>query len=150
MGATRSSLRSIVGYALLLSLGNPALSAGTTDPRTGFARHDPQGRLPNTKIEKLGVVRVKAVKYDIYYLNFTNPISLHGLQEIAIIRNGNQFAGAYICTLGDGRDEGRYVIGKDRLTVKISGMTFDIHFDEKGPSRKKYFCSEGSGWDDSI
>jgi hypothetical protein len=121
-----------------------------TDPRTVFARHDPQSHLPNTKIRKLGVVRVKAAAYDIYYLDFSNPVSLHGLQQIAIIRNGNQFAGAYTCTLGGGASEGRLFIGKDRLTVKIFEMTFVIPFDEKGSGRNKYFCGEGSDWDNNI
>jgi hypothetical protein len=123
---------------------------GATNPRAVFAQHDPQGRLPNTTIRKLGVVRVKATTYTIYYLDFSNPVSLHGMQQIAIIKNGSQFAGAYQCSLGSGPDEGKLVIGKDRLTVRIFGMTFVIGFDEKGPTRNKYFCGEGWGWENSI
>ena len=143
-------IRLVILFACLMSVASPDASANAADPRTVFARHDPQGRLPNTKIRKLGVVRVKAATYDIYYLDFSNPVSLHGLQQIAIIRNGNQFAGAYTCTLGGGPDEGKLAIGKDRLTVRIHEMTFVIRFDAKGPTRNKYFCGEGSGWENSI
>lgn len=136
--------------AFVVAVASPVAPVGAADPRAVFARHDPYGRLPNTKIRKLGVIRVKAVTYDIYYLDFSNPVSLHGLQQIAIIKNEDQFAGAYVCSLGESPIEGRYFIGKDRLTVKIFGMTFVIRFDEKGPSRNKYFCGEGSGWDNNI
>jgi hypothetical protein len=120
------------------------------NPRTVFARHDPEHRLLNTKISKLGVIRVGTATYDIYYLDFSNPVSLHGIQQIAIIRNRTQFAGAYICSLGDSDIEGRAIIGKDRLTVRIANMTFVIRFTARGPTHNKYFCGEGSGWDDSI
>lgn len=134
---------------LLTVIAQPA-SAGDRNPRPVLAQHDPQGRLPNTDIRKLGTIRVRAATYTIYYLDFSNPVSLHGQQRIAIIKNGTQFAGAYQCTLGVGRDEGKLVIGKDRLTVKVFEMTFVIRFDEKGPTRNKYFCGEGSGWQNSI
>jgi len=123
---------------------------GQADPRTVLTQHDPQGRLPNTKISKLGTIQVKTATYSIYYLDFSNPVSLHGLQQIAIIRNGTQFMGAYVCTLGEGEHEGKLFIGKDRLTVRIFGMAFVIRFNEKGPTRNKYFCGEGFGWDDAI
>jgi hypothetical protein len=128
----------------------PHESASAADPRTVLAKHDPQGRLPNTSIRNLGTVRVKTAVYSIYYLDFSNPVSLHGQQRIAIIKNGTEFMGAYVCPLGDGDHEGKLLIGKDRLTVRIFRMTFVIRFDEKGPTRNKYFCGEGSGWQNSI
>ena len=135
--------------AIVLIAASPA-PVSAANPRAVFARYDPQGRLPNTAIRKLGAVRVRSTTYSIYYLNFSNPVSLHGLQQIAIIRNGTQFAGAYQCPLGEGEYEGKLSIGKDRLTVKIFGMSFVIRFDENGPTRNKYFCGEGSGWQNSI
>lgn len=124
--------------------------AEAPDPRIVFAQHDPQGRLPNTSIQKLGVIRVRTTTYSIYYLDFSNPVSLHGLQHIAIIKNGTQFAGAYVCPLGQDDDEGKLIVGKDRLTVTISEMKFVIRFDQNGPTRNKYFCGEGSGWRNNI
>ena len=113
-----------------------------------LAPHDPEGRLPNTAIRELGAVRIRSATYTIYYLEFVNPVSHHGQQRIAVIKNGTPFAWAYQCTLGP--QGGRFVIGKDRLTVRLYGMTYVIRFDEKGPSRNKYFCGEGSGWADTI
>ncbi|KRA82899.1 hypothetical protein ASD76_02070 [Altererythrobacter sp. Root672] len=124
-------------------------AAGATSPRTVFSAHDPEGRLPNTHIRELGDVHVQGVTYSIYYLTFVNPSSRHGQQRIAIIRNGNHFAGAYQCLLGEGG--GRLVIGKDRLTVYEGGLTFVIEFDSRGPTHKeRTFCGEGSGWENSI
>ncbi len=113
-----------------------------------FSAHDRDGRLPNTEIQELGVVNIQEDTYSIYYLTFVNPVSRHGQHRIGIIRNGNQFVGAYQCWLGDGG--ARLVIGKDRLTVYEGGLAFVIQFDENGPSRNAYFCGEGSGWEDSI
>jgi hypothetical protein len=77
-----------------------------------------------------------------------NPVSHHGQHRIAIIRNGNQFAGAYQCWLGEGR--ARLMIEEDKLTVHEGGLSFVIQFDEHGPSRNEYFCGESSGWEDTI
>lgn len=103
-----------------LSLWIVALPApsGAANPRTVFAQHDPEGRLPNTEIKELGTIHVRGATYSIQYLEFSNPVSLHGQERIAIVKNGAQFAGAYECALGTGRDEGKLVVGKDRLTVK--------------------------------
>ena len=125
-----------------------ATAANAKSPRQVFAAHDPDGRLPNTKIERLGKVAVKGATYSIYYLTFVNPASHHGQQRIAIIRNGHHFAGAYQCWLGDGG--ARLVIGKDRLTAYVEDLVFVIKFDGRGPSRNKYFCGEGSGWENGI
>ena len=141
-------MRWLAFLAVSLSVIALPTTASATSPRAVFARHDTRGRLPNTQIQKLGVVRVRATTYSIYYLEFSNPASLHGQQRIAIIKNGTQFAGAYECILG--RDEGKLVIGKDRLTVKRGEMAFVIRFDERGPTRNKFFCGEGSGWENGI
>jgi hypothetical protein len=114
-----------------------------------FSAHDPEGRLPNTDIREMGAVHVQGVTYSIYYLTFVNPVSRHGQHRIAIIRNGNQFAGAYHCWLGEGG--AKLVIGKDRLTVYEGGMTFVIRFNKQGPTDKESaFCGEGTGWQNSI
>jgi hypothetical protein len=119
-------------------------------PKAVLAKHDPQGRLPNTTIRPLGTIRVRNSVYEVYYLDFTNPVSLHGQQRIAIVKNGSEFMGSYQCTLGRGPDDGSITFGSDRLMVTRDGMTFTIRFSEQGPTRNKYFCGEGSGWEDGI
>jgi hypothetical protein len=145
-----SVVRSALTVLLFLWLTASPAAGRPPDPRLVFAKHDPNGRLPNTDIRKLGTIRVGSVKYGLYYLDFSNPVSLHGMQQIAIIRNGDQFVGAYRCTLGEGEYEGTLFIGKDRVTVRLANRTFVIRFDEKGPTRNKFFCGEASGWHDSI
>lgn len=140
----------LCSFALLLAATTALASPRAPDPKAVFARHDPEGRLPNTDIRKLGVVRVKGATYDIYYLDFSNPVSQHGMQQIAIIKNGVGFAGAYRCSLGPDEDEAKLFIGKDRLIVKISGLRFVIRFNRKGPTHNRYFCGEGSGWENGI
>lgn len=134
-------------FAMALTLV-PSQSSSAASSRSVFARHDPQDRLSNTVIRKLGNVRVKRSNYSIYSLDFVNPVSLHGQQRIGIIKNGRFFAGAYQCTLGP--HDGKLTIGKDRITVRDHGQTFVIHFTEKGPSRNLHFCGESSGWENSI
>ncbi len=131
-------------------LGMPLAASTAVDPRSVFAAHDPQGRLPTTAIRKLGTVTVNAATYDIYYLEFVNPVSRHGQQRIAFIKNGTSFAGAYQCTLGPG--DAHLIVGADRLTVWVQDMPepFVVKFDELGPTRNAYFCGEGSGWENSI
>jgi hypothetical protein len=113
---------------------------------------------------KLGVIRVRSAAYTIYYLEFSNPISLHGQSRISIIKNDRQFMGSYECDdlwLGRFRrrpDDATYKIGKDRLTVTVpifgsprhEPLKFVIRFTEHGPTRNKYFCGEGSGWHNTI
>lgn len=113
-----------------------------------FAEHDPYGRLPNTKILKLGELIVSPNVYAIYYLTFVNPVSRHGQHRIAIIRNSTEFMGAYQCWLEEGGAE--LTIGEDRLSVLVGEAEFVIEFDEHGPSHNEYFCGEGTGWEDSI
>ena len=136
-------------FAVALS-GAPVAAASVDDARSVFAAHDPDGRLPNTVIRKLGSVRVKTSTYSVFYLEFVNPVSRHGQQRIAIIKNVTTFAGAYQCTLGP--SDARLIVGKDRLTVWVKGMQepFVVKFDERGPTRNQFFCGEGSGWEDSI
>jgi hypothetical protein len=136
-------------FAVFL-IGAPVAASSADGPESVFAAHDPQGRLADTAIRKLGTVRVKASTYAIYYLEFVNPVSRHGQQRIAIIKNGTSFAGAYQCTLGP--SDARLIVGKDRLTVWVQHMQepFVVKFDERGPTRNAFFCGEGSGWEDSI
>jgi hypothetical protein len=117
-------------------------------PRAVFAKHDPIGRLPHTKIEKLGTVRVRKSMFDIYYLDFTNPVSLHGMQRIAVIKNGKDFMGSQVCTLG--REDGKILIGRDRMTVKSYGHSSVMRFDEKGPRPNRYLCAEQTSWERNI
>jgi len=139
--------------ALLESVSTSAIGAADgrlVSPKAVFAQHDPIGRLPNTTIRPIGTIRVRNSVYEVYYLDFTNPVSLHGQQRIAIIKNHSKFMGAYQCTLGHGPDDGSVTLGSDRLTVTRDGMAFTIRFSERGPTRNKYFCGEGSGWEDGI
>ena len=128
----------------------PAAASTANNPRHVLSAHDPQGRLPDTAIRKLGTVRVNVATYAIFYLEFVNPVSRHGQQRIAIVKNGTSFAGAYQCTLGP--RSARLEVGVDRLTVWVHDIPepFVIEFDERGPSRHAFFCGEGSGWEDSI
>jgi hypothetical protein len=147
---------------LLLTSALEARPEHALDPRAVFAKNDHNGRLANTKITELGIIRTKGVRYSVYYLEFVNPISHHGMQQIAVIRNGKEFSGSYQCSLGvDQYGGAKLTVGKDRLTVRLydgvnrpslpaNQYTFVIRFDAKGPTKNKYFCGEGSGWQDSI
>src|SRR5437763_699791 len=81
---------------VLTALTTASPTAGLP-PRAVFAKHDPNGNLPNTRITRLGVIRVRSAAYTIYYLEFSNPISLHGQSRISIIKNDRQFMGSYEC-----------------------------------------------------
>lgn len=135
----------LISFALALG-ASPALAAN--NPRAVFAAHDPEGRLPNTRIRKLGKLHVNRSTYSVYYLDFVNPVSLHGQQRIAIIRNGIEFSGAYQCALGP--HDAKLTIGKNRLTVRADGRAFVISFSDRGPSHNLHFCGESSGWQNSI
>jgi hypothetical protein len=143
--------------SLLLVCASGAIHANRADPvLTVLRAHDPDGRLPHTKIERRGAVRAYGSEYAIYYLNFTNPRSRHGQQRIAIIKNGREFMGAYQCTLGKGQWDATMVIKKDRIRVFLNNSpkdhrsAFEIRFTKRGPSRNRYFCGEGSGWENGI
>ncbi|MBS0477510.1 MAG: hypothetical protein JSR28_20460 [Proteobacteria bacterium] len=131
-------------------LGTTMAASSVPSPRSVFADHDPYGRLPNTAIRKLGTVRGKASAYVIYYLEFVNPVSRHGQQRLAIIKNGKSFAGAFQCTLSPA--DAKLIVGKDRFTVWVQNVRepFVVKFDQRGPTRNAFFCGEGSGWEDSI
>ncbi len=148
-----ANISAILAIVLLGWVGpsaNAAADSHSISPRAVFAKHDPQGRLPNTTIRPLGTIRVRNSVYEVYYLDFTNPVSLHGQQRIAIVKNGSKFVGSYQCTLGSGPDDGSITFGSDRLTVTRDGMAFTMRFSEQGPTRNKYFCGEGSAWEDGI
>jgi hypothetical protein len=142
-------MRPLLWLSFAICLGTPAFSATPlVSPRAVFAHHDPYGRLANTRIRELGALRVRSASYKIYYLGFVNPVSRHGQQRIAVVKNHKQFAGTYQCTLGP---EGAEIdIGTDRIMVSVSSTNFVIQFDKNGPSRNKHFCGEGSGWEPTI
>jgi hypothetical protein len=150
-------MRLFWSITLLALCTSGAINANRVDQaRTVFRAHDPNGRLPHTKIERRGTVRTYGSEYAIYYLNFTNPLSHHGQQRIAIIKNGRKFMGAYQCTLGKGRWDATMVIKKDRIRVFLNSspkdprFSFEIRFTKRGPSHNRYFCGEGSGWENGI
>ena len=136
-----------LGILATTFIANPSL-AHALGPRAVLAKHDPEKRLPNTSIERLGTIRVSNAGYAIYYLNFANPVSHHGQQRIAVIKNGIKFMGSHQCTLG--REQGKVVIKPDRVTVTLFGRTSAIRFSGSGPSADKFFCGESSGWERSI
>ena len=142
--------------ALAFCLGGAANSNRADLARTVFASHDPNGRLPNTKIEWRGTVRVEGSQFAIYYLEFINPVSRHGQQRIAVIRNAKEFMGAYQCTLGNSQWDATMVVKKDRILVTLNYLptnpqgSFVIRFTQRGPSHNRYFCGEGSGWENGI
>ena len=142
--------------ALAFSLGGAVNSNRADLARKVLAAHDPNGRLPNTKIERRGVIRIGSSKFTIYYLFFINPISRHGQQRIAIIKNAAEFMGAYQCTLSNDHWDATMAIKKDRILVNLNSMpnnpqgSFVIKFTKRGPTHNRYFCGEGSGWENSI
>jgi hypothetical protein len=147
----KRKLRRTSGLALVIlataSIANPSV-AHALSPRAVLAKHDPQKRLPNTNIERLGTIRVGNVEYAIYYLSFTNPVSRHGQERIAVIKNRTTFVGSHQCTLG--REEGKVVVKHDRVAVTLNGRTSAIRFGGSGPSPDKFFCGESTGWEHSI
>jgi hypothetical protein len=121
-----------------------------------LAKHDPDRRLPNTTIEHRGSIKIGGATFDIYYLEFVNPESLHGQQRIAVVRNHKDFMGAYQCTLGSSRWDATLDFQPNQILVTMNDRPRDkqepfvIQFTERGPSRNPYFCGEGSGWENSI
>ncbi len=140
-----------LGWVLLLACLAAAATAATPTERNALAvlaRHDPYGRLPHTKVELLGKVRTRTASYAVYYLEFVNPLSHHGQQRIAIIANGSRFSGAYQCTLGPSGAAIRFA--RDRFTVSDRFSSWVVRFNGQGPTRYRYFCGEGSGWENAI
>lgn len=148
-------MKRLVIVALLLTASAPGIGKQPSI-RAVLAKHDPDGRIANTKIEWRGELRVGRSKYTIYYLTFVNPISRHGQQRIAIVRNGREFMGSYQCTLGASNDDATMVIRLRETVVYLNDRPraaqtpFLITFTERGPSRNPYFCGNGSGWENSI
>lgn len=68
--------------------------AGERSVRQIFAEHDCCGRLANTSIAKIGVLRGGDRRFEIYDLYFVNPVSEHGLSQVAIVE-GDTFVGSY-------------------------------------------------------
>ena len=67
-----------------------------SDPvRAIFARHDCCGRLADTKIVNVGVVRSGVHRLTVYDLWFVNPESLHGMRHVAFVEE-DRFRGSYI------------------------------------------------------
>lgn len=80
-----------------LSAQDPARATiSATDPvRAILARHDCCGRLANTEIVRVGVVRSGAHRLTVYHLWFVNPESRHGMRHVAIVE-GDRFRGSYV------------------------------------------------------
>ena len=134
-----------VAFVATATVANPTHAPS---PRAVLAKHDPERRIPHTIIDQLGTIRHGNAKYAIYYLNFTSPVSHHGQQRIAVIKNGTTFVGSHQCTLG--REQGKIVVSADRVTVTLFGKTSAIRFGGRGPIVDKFFCGESSGWVQSV
>lgn len=118
-------------------------------PRDVFSHHDPNGRLPNTRIQSLGQMTVQGSRFTAFYLTFVNPVSHHGQHRIAVIRNDTEFVGSFHCWLNEGGAS--VTFGPDTLIVHQSGTAFAIRFDREGPiERRVFLCGEGSGWENNI
>lgn len=93
----------IFALATLVQLGptdvaHSKVLAVEPSARAIFAKHDRNGRFKWTKIKKLGDVHVGRTTYSIYNLSFVNygAASLHGMQQVSIIRDGRIFVGSYL------------------------------------------------------
>jgi hypothetical protein len=90
-------LRLVASVALLASTSACGISdkpATTANASKILANHDPQERFPNTDVKKVGILKTAGRLYEIYSLDFSNPISLHGMQRVAIIE-GSKLVGTY-------------------------------------------------------
>ena len=87
------------------------------DARALFAKHDEDGRLANTDIEKVGDIHVGSRTFSIFDLNFTNPVSRHGMQHVAILE-GQKFLGAY-------QTDGA-IISLESDAIKFSCPDYDV------------------------
>lgn len=134
-----------LGVAFAVSI--PLCSIHAQSPRAVFAMHDPQQRMPNTDISRVGQVHVGNVVFTVYYLNFKNPVSRHGQQRIAVIKNGKMFAGSTECGL---MKRGDIVVERRRVTVTSEGFTSVIRFTRKGPIADQYFCGEEMVWEKNV
>jgi hypothetical protein len=91
----RSKLLALATFAsLAFGCATSEEPTAATTARQIFSSHDPHGRFPNTKITKVGTIDAEKQSYEIYELNFVNPVSRHGQQRVAIIQN-SKFVGSY-------------------------------------------------------
>jgi CxxC motif-containing protein (DUF1111 family) len=134
-----------LGVAFAVSI--PLSSIHAQSPREVFALHDPQHRMPNTSISRVGQVHVGDVVFAVYFLNFVNPVSRHGQQRVAVIKNGKMLAGSVQCTL---MKRGDIVVERRQVTVTSEGLTSVIRFTLKGPRPDKYFCGEATVWEKNV
>ena len=93
-------MKQLAGAFLLIAGIMPAPPTIARTPQISgakaiFALHDPNERLPNTKIRFAGSIRIGQNYFRIYDLSFTNPVSRHGMQRVAIVMNGQRFLGSY-------------------------------------------------------
>jgi hypothetical protein len=64
------------------------------DNKQILSLHDPERRFASTKFRKVGVLESAEKQFEIYELNFVNPISRHGMQRVAIVED-SRFIGSY-------------------------------------------------------
>ena len=131
----------------MLAPSTIARSSEIGNVRAVFARHDPDGRLPNTRIKFAGSIRIGRDHFRVYDLNFTNPISRHGMQRVAIILNGRRFLGSYQT---DGQTIS--VRGRRIFSSPDSFCRAETSFSLKGPrlSRQVVFACDLRHLEDTI
>lgn len=59
-----------------------------TEARTILTGYDDNDRLTHSRITKVGDVQVGNRHYSVFDLDFTNPVSNHGMQQVAIFEGG--------------------------------------------------------------
>ena len=136
-----------LALAASLVTATPSPATSVIDVRTIFARHDPDDRIDHTAIKRLGYIRVANSTFAIYLLNFSNPVSKHGQQRIAVIKGGLTFLGSQQCTLLDAQ---HVKIDRDRVTVTMDGLKSVIRFRDGLAMPDRFFCGEEGGWGKGI
>jgi hypothetical protein len=107
--------------------------------RALLAKHDRYSRFKWTRISKLGDVHVGTHVYAIYNLSFTNyaTASLHGMQQVSIIKDGRTFVGSYLDVFMPMIEiKGRTVFQKRDSLMRPASQTFSFTIGENGPPRK--------------
>jgi hypothetical protein len=107
--------------------------------RALFAKHDCYGRFKWTKISKLGDIRIGRHVYAIYNLSFTNydTASLHGMQQVSIIKDGRIFAGSYLDVAEPMvQIRGRTVFQKRDRYATLGHPQFSFTIGPNGPPHK--------------
>ena len=146
MMVSRDWVAPLVLAASLVTV-TPSLAATVTDVRIILAKHDPEHRINHTAVQRLGSIRVANQSFAIYLLNFTNPVSKHGQQQIAVIKGGLTFLGSQQCTLLDAK---HVKIERDRVTVTMDGLKSVIRFRDGRAMPDRFFCGEEGGWEQGI